>query len=132
MGRMLFYSLLSVISLTFLVPSGFAEWKMEKTKIDFLLHSIAEIDGVFIRNDSEHTAKEAVSHLRMKLERGMNSWFAPDKEEWTAEMFIDKLASKSSLSGKPYKIKFSDGRMVLSKEWLYEKLKSFESKSPDE
>lgn len=38
----------------------------------------------------------------MKLKWVMNSWFAPDREEWTAEMFIEKLAPRSSLSGMPY------------------------------
>jgi len=87
------------------------------------------VDGVFVRNGSEHQPNDAVAHLKMKMENAMNSWFAPNKENWTAEMFIKKLASKSSLSGKPYLIKYRNGKTVLSSKWLTEKLNSYHKAS---
>ena len=100
-----------------------ADWIEEEQKIQYLFDQILRIDGVFIRNGSEYPPRKAVEHLTMKMDRAMNSWFAPDKEKWTVEMFIDKLASESSLSGKPYLIRFKDGRIVKTRDWLYELLK---------
>ncbi len=102
--------------------TSFADWPQEEKKIDYLLNEIKQLDVVFIRNNSEHSPEEAVSHLRMKLKRAQNSWFAPAKETWTAELFIDNIASKSSISGKPYFIKFKNGRSVKAGEWLKERL----------
>jgi len=111
-----------VVFLLLLSAHLFADWPQEGKKINFLLSEISRLDAVFVRNDSDHTPEEAVSHLRMKLERARKSWFAPAREKWTVEMFIDRIASKSSLSGKPYLIRFKDGKTVLAREWLVERL----------
>lgn len=97
-------------------------WDAEQVRITYLLNRIAEVEGEFIRNGTAHQPAEAVDHLRMKLERALDSWFAPPKEEWTAEMFIEKLASKSSISGRPYRIRFYDGREVDAGLWLFKQL----------
>ena len=114
------------ISLLVLFPvlalHALADWPPEEEKIRFLLNSIVELDAVFIRNGSEHPPEQAVEHLRMKLERAQNSWFAPNKEAWTAELFIEKIASKSSISGKAYQIRFKNGKTVTAREWLKKKL----------
>ncbi|UPW17080.1 DUF5329 domain-containing protein [Agarivorans sp. TSD2052] len=102
-------------------------WPKQQVRIEALLHAIEQTDLVFTRNGSEHDSAEAGAHLRMKLKRAQNSWFAPSKEKWTAEMFIDKLASKSSLSGKPYMIRFSDGQQVESGTWLYQQLAAYDN-----
>ncbi len=101
------------------------DWKVEKGKINYLLQEIGQVDGVFIRNGSEYAPEEAVSHLKMKLDNAMSSWFAPNQEDWTAEMFIEKLASESSFSGKPYQIKLHNGQTFLSKDWLAKKLTQY-------
>lgn len=117
-----------LISLFLLLAfQSLADWPEEERKIEFLLNEISRLDAVFIRNDSEYTPDEAVRHLRMKLQSGLKSWFAPAKEKWTAELFIDKIASKSSLSGKPYQIRFKDGVTRLSRAWLTEKLRKWPS-----
>ncbi|MBU2515816.1 DUF5329 domain-containing protein [bacterium] len=117
---------LLLIILLFTFPV-WGNWKVEKTRIDYLLQEIGKLEGVFVRNGTEHSPAEAVTHLKMKMERAMDSWFAPNKEEWTAEMFINRLASESSLSGKPYQIKYRDGRTVNSRDWLYKKLEIIKS-----
>jgi len=104
-----------------------ADWKVEEEKINFLLSEIGHLDGMFIRNGTKHSPEQAVDHLKMKMENAMNAWFAPDKEKWTAEMFISKIASKSSISGKPYKIRFKTGRTVNAGDWLQDRLKNFNS-----
>lgn len=114
-----------VFILLFLSQPLMADWKQEERKINFLLDQIARVDGVFVRNGTEHSPEKAVEHLRMKMDKAMNSWFAPKKETWTAELFIQKLASQSSISGKPYQIKFSNGHSVNSGVWLLKKLGEF-------
>jgi hypothetical protein len=76
----------------------------ESQKIDQLIESIRGMKGAtFIRNGSEHTCQEAADHLKAKLEKH------GDKIK-SAEDFIEYLATKSSLSGEVYKIRFADGR----------------------
>lgn len=103
-----------------------SDWKIEKTKIDFLIEEVSKVEGTFIRNGTEHTPKEASKHLNMKLNNALNSWFTPNKKDWTALMFIEKIATKSSLSGEFYLIKLKDGTTVKSGLWLKNKLKNID------
>jgi hypothetical protein len=94
---------------------------IEKKRIDFLISSVENMGGAkFIRNGTEHDGKEAAAHLRMKLQK------AGDKVR-TADDFIRLCASKSFLSGKPYRIRSSDGKTVHSERYFREKLKEFDS-----
>lgn len=98
----------------------------ELEKIEKLIVMIEQSNVQFIRNGQSYPPTEAAQHLRTKLDQATNSWFAPKKADWTAIMFIDKIASKSSLSGKDYLIQLPDGKEVKSKDWLLEKLKIIE------
>jgi len=72
-------------------------------EIEGLLAYVKGLDqAAFIRNDSAYTPAQAESHLRMK-------WKNAGSHVKTAEDFISLCASKSSLSGKPYLIRFADG-----------------------
>ena len=118
------WTLLITLTLIYAVPL-WADWHEEELKINFLLDQVGQVDGYFERNGTDHSPESAVVHLKMKLENAMDSWFAPDKDKWTAEMFIDKIASKSSFSGKPYQIRFKSGQIVNTGEWLNKRLKDF-------
>jgi len=86
----------------------------EIKRIDRLIELIAASDFIFIRNEKEYTAAEAAKHLRDKYElRG------PDVH--SVQDFIEKIASRSSLSGKPYLIRFPDGKTIKTGVWLDEK-----------
>lgn len=122
-----FISLL--LLLTLFTSFCYADPVVEQKKIQFLINHIAKSEVRFIRNGSEYSAKEAASHLKMKLNNAQNSWFAPDKSKWTAVMFIEKIASKSSMSGKPYQIKLKTGKLVNSGDWLKAALESFDLKN---
>lgn len=88
----------------------------QEARIDALIAHLEVLEGAtFIRNGSPHTAKEAADHLRRKRD------YVGDKIT-TAEQFIDELASKSSQSGEPYKIKLKDGSEVPAGEYLKQKL----------
>ena len=102
-----------------------AGWQEESKKIEFLLVTIESSSVTFFRNGETHSGKDAANHLRMKLQRAQSSWFAPPKEEWTALMFIDKISSESSFSGKEYYVIFEDGRWMKSRTWLMMILKKY-------
>lgn len=77
----------------------------EAQKIEQLIVFISKQEGTFIRNGSEYTPAQAAEHLRMK-------WKKAGSQIKTAADFIEKLGSTSSMSGKPYQIKFKNGRTV--------------------
>jgi len=95
----------------------------EEQKISALIEHVRKLgDGVvFIRNGSEHSAADAAEHMARKRKS------AGDKVK-TAKAFIAECASKSSLSGKPYQIRFKDGKTVTAADYLTEQLTKIEAK----
>jgi hypothetical protein len=92
----------------------------ETQKTDHLIAYVASLDGaVFIRNGSEHSAKAAAEHLQMKREKA-------GTRITTAIDFIEKIAAKSSISGKPYQIRFADGKTFTCEPVLKVELKRLE------
>ncbi len=90
----------------------------ERQKIEQLISRVESLKGAkFIRNGTEHSPQEAAKHLREKRDR------AGDRIK-TAEEFIEQIASKSSFSGDEYEIRFEDGRVFSSGEFLRRELKS--------
>lgn len=75
----------------------------EEQKIEHLIAFIAKQKGVFIRNDGEYTPAQAAEHLRMKRKKA-------GKQIKTAREFIDLIAAKSSMTGKPYVFKLPNGK----------------------
>jgi len=81
-------------------------------EIDALIDRVAHAKGVvFIRNGTEHTAAEAAQHLARKRR-------AAGDRITTPEQFIDKLGARSSMTGKPYRVRLPDGREMDSATWL--------------
>ena len=87
----------------------------EQQKTDHLIIFVRNLKGAtFIRNGSEHTPAEAADHLQFKREKAGTGLK-------TARDFIEKVASKSSMTGTPYIIRFANGKefpasMVLTNE----------------
>lgn len=96
----------------------------ELDKINYLIKAV-EVSGLtFIRNGSEYNSKKAADHLRDKLNYALKH---PKKGvDITARNFITLIASKSSLWGTPYKMKFKDGKTMPTGEWLTKKLDELE------
>jgi hypothetical protein len=93
---------------------------MESQKIDYLITVIETLENAeFVRNGKSYDAKSAADHLRLKGRKAKS-------RVKTAEDFITYCASGSSMSGKPYQIRFADGRAVLVAEYLRQKLAEFE------
>jgi len=92
--------------------------------VEYLLARIAGSGLTFIRNGSEHTAAEAAAHIRDKYEHFK-------REIKTPEDFIDKAATKSMLSGKPYLVKLPDGTTRPAADWLRDLLAEYRAKPPE-
>jgi hypothetical protein len=93
----------------------------EKQKIEALINSVADAkDLQFVRNGKTYDATTAAKFLRGKLA-------ANAAEVKTARGFIDKVASFSGTSGKPYLIRRSDGSEIKSKDYLLAKLRKIEN-----
>ena len=90
-----------------------------KDEIDHLLSYVAASSCTFVRNGSEYPADRAREHLVDKY-RFAGSRIA------TAEQFIDYLATKSSLSGRPYHVRCGT-QDALSGPWLTAELKRYRS-----
>ncbi|MEP7294793.1 MAG: DUF5329 family protein [Burkholderiales bacterium] len=74
----------------------------------------------FIRNGSEYSCADAGKFLRGKLE-------SMGAEVTTAREFIERIATKSSMSGQPYHVKFADGKLIPAAQFLAEELKRIEA-----
>ena len=93
----------------------------DTTQIEALISSIEGLkDASFVRNGSDYDAKTAAKFLRGK-------WNSHKKEIVTASDFIEKAASMSSTSGKPYLIRFKDGKEVKCGDFLKEQLEKLKS-----
>ncbi len=93
-------------------------------EIDTLIAEVGDSDCVFIRNGKEHDAKAASEHLQMKRQRGRRHYD-------TTEQFIDRLASRSSWSGKEYRIRCEDGTSTSANAWLSTKLATLRATAGD-
>lgn len=100
---------------TALVFSSAAAESAVDQKINELIAVVEKSDCTFIRNGSNHNGKDAAAHMRRKYNHFK-------KEIKSPEDFIEKCASKSELSGKPYLVKTPDGKTVRCDAWLTAKL----------
>ena len=95
----------------------------EHRKIEALIqHVEALTEAVFIRNNQAYPAQTAAQFLRGK-------WRATLEDITTAQEFITKIASVSSTTGQPYRIRFPDGHEVLSGDSLRTVLQQLEQPS---
>jgi hypothetical protein len=108
-----------MVLVSLLAVQCYAQDSSESAKINYLITSVEALEGAtFIRNGSEYDAQSASKHLRLKLK------VAGGKVK-TAEDFINLCASKSSMTGEPYLIKFADGTTVQSERFFRDRLKAF-------
>ena len=107
-----------VLTLAFFLLGGTVLWNTPtraadpevELEVNRLLEKVAESGCDFERNGSLHSSTDAASHLALKYERG-------ERYVDTAEDFIDRLATKSSWSGKPYWV-ICAGERTPSGDWL--------------
>jgi hypothetical protein len=101
-----------------LARPGLADNETQTTaEVGYLLEFVATSGCNFIRNGSAHDPADAADHLRLKYSRGK-------RYVNNAEQFIDRLASESSWTGKPYSVECA-GETEPSRDWLYRALSEF-------
>jgi hypothetical protein len=91
----------------------------EERRIEYLIASIESLAGAqFVRNGTAYDAHAAADHLRMKRDKA-------GARVMTAADFIRDCASTSSVSGKPYLIRYADGREVTAQSFLRARLAAY-------
>ena len=81
-----------------------------RDEIAHLLDFIRSSSCTFIRNEEEHSGKAAADHIEDKYDYYRD-------EIKTVEDFIERAASRSSMSGKPYQVR-CDGKTMPAADWL--------------
>lgn len=123
--RGLIFWLLSVVLLAPAVGQQVAVRPLptERQKIDYLIDSVAGLhDAVFIRNGTSYDASQAAAHLRLK-------WRFAGSRIHTADEFITCCATRSSVSGISYTIRFAHGPPVDAATWLRSRLAAYAADS---
>jgi hypothetical protein len=108
-----------MVLLSLVAARALAQDSSETAKIQYLIGCVEALEGAkFIRNGSVHDARTASDHLRLKFK-------AAGKKVKTAEDFITFCASKSSITGEPYWVRFAEGTTVKSEVFFRNKLKTW-------
>ncbi|MBC9250290.1 hypothetical protein A9179_08410 [Pseudomonas alcaligenes] len=90
--------------------------EQSQQEVDALLAFVESSGCAFIRNGDEHSPQDARAHLQKKLD------YLNDKDLVdSAEDFIDRAATESSLSGEPYQVN-CQGQRQPSADWLKHEL----------
>jgi hypothetical protein len=92
-----------------------------ETEINHLLEFVAASSCTFIRNADRYDGPKASDHLRTKYEH--------DKRHVTsAEKFIDRVGSTSSMTGNPYIVNCA-GKAIPTDLWLHQELATYRNHS---
>jgi hypothetical protein len=112
---------LSILSLLIvgqlLLPCHAETPPIAQAEIDYLLEFVGKSSCEFYRNGKWYTAEKAQGHLRSKYENVIARWSID-----TAEDFIAKVATKSSMSGRAYEAKCGSAAPISSSQWLTDAL----------
>ena len=84
-----------------------------QVEIDYLLSTVSLSECEFFRNGSWYDSKFAAAHLKSKLQYLLAKNLVQNSED-----FIEKAATASSLSGRPYAIRCKGNEAVPTGQWL--------------
>jgi hypothetical protein len=91
-------------------------------EINYLLDFITTSDCTFIRNSDPYSGPDAADHLRGK--------YKFDKRHVTsAELFISRVATRSSTTGTPYTVKCEDHEAQTTDRWLHQVMAKYRNQS---
>jgi|GEM_PF-447954 len=88
-------------------------WKAQN--VNDVLNLIAHSGATFVRDDQEMPGDVFAEFLRRKYE-------SYGTKNVSLSHFIDKIASESSTTGKPYGVKLPDGRTLSTRAWLLDQV----------
>ncbi len=89
-----------------------------KQEIHGLLHAVGSSGCEFIRGGTPHAGAKAQTHLFLKYE-----YLEARDQLKSAEDFIAKAATRSSMTGEAYAIRCAGAGQMASEEWMKAKLK---------
>lgn len=92
-----------------------------ESEINHLLAYVENSQCKFIRNGSTHNGSDASDHMVKKYN------YFKDRIN-SAEQFIEYAATRSTMSGKKYKVR-CDGKEYLTAQWLIDELKKYRNKT---
>ena len=114
---------LAALALIVLVSgsAGMADESMSEDVNRIIAHLLAHVarsNVIFIRNGVMHSPAKAEAHMRRKYE------YFKDRIR-TPEDFIRLCASKSTQTGRPYRVKLPDGRLLRTDQWMLSALSRY-------
>jgi hypothetical protein len=96
----------------------------EDEKIARLIDAVANEPGMtFVRNGAAHGGADAAAHLNRKYQAARDKGL-------TAREFVEHVASRSSMSGEPYRVRLPDGTEQSAEQWLGARLRALEGIAP--
>jgi hypothetical protein len=102
-----------IVALNLLPAADAAPPAAAAIEISYLLGLIEQSGCEFFRNGTWYDAQRAQAHLRAKYDM-----LSATDQIKSAEDFIEKAASNSSMSGQPYQIKCSGGAATTTRQWF--------------
>jgi len=102
---------LAVCLLLLTGPARSAPRAQIEDTIQYLIGQVSGSDLTFVRNAAEYTPAEAAAHMQKKYRHFRDAIETP-------EDFIELCATKSLLSGKPYRVIDRQGNARPTSDWL--------------
>jgi hypothetical protein len=96
----------------------------DRHEVLHLLDYLRNSDCAMERNGKNYDSEGAYSHVKRKYE-----YFRDEIR--TSEDFIEYSASKSTMSGKYYRVFCKDESAVLTRDWLLEELRNYRQRPRD-
>ena len=96
-----------------------------RVEIESLLSRLKASGCQFYRNGSWHSSAEAQAHLLRKLD-----YLASKGAVASAEQFIERAATKSSVTGHAYLVKCDSNPPMQSSKWLFSQLQAMHTTYP--
>ena len=103
--------------------AGAAPFPSVQQEVNYLLTYVENSGCEFYRNGSWSDAKAARAHIQTKYD-----YLAGRDKLVTAQDFIAKAASESSLSGIPYQVRCGVKPVVMSRVWLSDALARYQER----
>lgn len=108
----------AIAALLSVAVPGFADDNNVEAEIEYLLTAVGDSGCAFLRNGAKHRSDDAEAHLRLKYQRGR-------RYASTTEAFIERLASASSITRRPYLIACEGAEPVPTGDWLTVRLQEY-------